>query len=87
MTYELWDFDTGNATGVYPSLLAALEVVRDALDRDGETTLDGLALLEVSTDGERRLIAQERDLVPLVGDPMTRATRSSAEFIRRQRDA
>jgi len=67
MPYELWDLDTGNATGVYPSLLAALQVVRDALDRDGETTLEGLALLEVHADGERRLIAQERDLVPLVG--------------------
>ncbi len=67
MTYELWDFETGNATGVYPSLLAALQVVRDALERDGDTILEGLALLEVRSDGERRLIAQERDLVPLVG--------------------
>lgn len=67
MTYEIWDFQTGNATGVYPSLLAALQVVHDALERDGETTLEGLALLEVRADGERRLIAQEHDLVPLVG--------------------
>lgn len=67
MIYEIWDFETGNATGVYPSLLAALQVVREALERDGETTLEGLALLEVRSDGERRLIAQERDLVPLVG--------------------
>lgn len=67
MTYEIWDFDTGNATGAYPSLLAALQVVRDALERDGEATLEGLAILEVRADGERRLIAQERDLVPMVG--------------------
>ena len=69
MKYELWDVGTGNATGVYASLLAALQVVRDALDRNGDTTLKGLALLEVGPGGERRLIAEERDLVPLVGDP------------------
>ncbi|HEX9269113.1 MAG TPA: hypothetical protein VF998_04645 [Candidatus Limnocylindria bacterium] len=67
MTYELWDFDTGNATGSYPSLLAALQVVKGACDRDGEATLDGLALIEVHPDGERRLVAQERGLAPLVG--------------------
>lgn len=67
MTYEIWDFETGNATGVYPSLLDALQVVRVALERNGEATLVGLALLEVRAGGERRLIAQEQDLVPLVG--------------------
>ncbi len=67
MTYELWDLDTGNATGVYPSLLAALQVIDAAVRRDGERTVDGLALLEVRPDGERRLIAQERNLLPLVG--------------------
>ena len=69
MTYELWDFETGNATGEYPSLLAALEVIRDAVKRDGEATLDGLALIEVHADGERQLIAQEHGLAPLVGLP------------------
>jgi len=72
MTYELWDFGTGNATGEYPSLLAALEVIRDAIGRNGEATLDGLALLEVHPDGERRLIARERELAPLVGVPVHR---------------
>jgi len=67
MTYELWDLDTGNATGVYPSLLAALQVVDAAVRRDGEHTVDGLALLEVHANGERKLIAQEDDLLPLVG--------------------
>lgn len=69
MTYEIWDLDTGNATGVYPSLLAALQVVRDAVERDGQATLEGLALLEVRADGERHVIAQERELAPLVGVP------------------
>lgn len=67
MSYELWDLDTGNATGVYPSLIAALQVVEGAVRRDGEATLDGLALLEVRADGDRSLIAQERDLLPMIG--------------------
>lgn len=67
MKYELWDFETGNAQGVFPSLLAALQVVESAVRRDGQQTLNGLALLEVGSEGERRLIAQERDLLPLIG--------------------
>ncbi len=66
MIYELWDFDTGNAQGVYPSLEGALDVLRRALERDGQRTLDALALLEVDPDGERRLVAEERDLLPLI---------------------
>ena len=67
MSYELWDLDTGNATGVYPSLIAALQVVEAAVRRDGERTLEGLALLERRSEGDRRLIAQERDLLPMIG--------------------
>ena len=67
MTYELWDHESGNAQGIYPSLLAALQVVHDAVERDGITTLDGLALIEVQPGGDRRVIAEERDLIPLVG--------------------
>jgi hypothetical protein len=67
MKYELWDSETGNATGVYATLQAALEVVRGAVRRDGEGTLDGLALLAVTPDGERHVIAEEHDLLPLIG--------------------
>jgi hypothetical protein len=67
MRYELWDSDTGNCSGVYRTLEAALSVVRDAVRRDGESTLDGLGLLEVTRDGDMRLIAEERDLLPLIG--------------------
>ena len=67
MTYELWDHESGNAQGIYPSLLAALQVVHDAVELDGVATLDGLALIEVRPGGDRRMIAEERDLIPLVG--------------------
>lgn len=63
--YELWDFDTGNAVGEYPSLKAALGVVRGAIGRDGESTLEGLALLEVTADG-REMVAEERELLRLI---------------------
>lgn len=67
MTYEIWDFDTGNAQGVYPSMLDALTVIRQAVERDGKATLEGLGLVEVRSDGSRRLIAREDGLIPLVG--------------------
>ena len=67
MKYELWDSDTGNATGVYRTLEAALEVVRGAVNRNSEATLRGLALLAVRPNGDRHLIAEERDLLPLIG--------------------
>lgn len=67
MTYELWDSDTGNCSGVYATLEAALDVVRRAVRRDGESTLDGLGLLAVTPDGGRHLVAEERDLLPLIG--------------------
>jgi hypothetical protein len=71
MTYELWDFETGNAQGVYPSMLDALTVVRTALARDGHDTLRGLGLVEVQPGGVRRLVARELALIPLVGEPTT----------------
>ena len=67
MTYELWDYESGNVQGIYPSMLAALQVVHDAVERDGITTLDGLVLVEVHPGGDRRKIAEERDLIPLIG--------------------
>lgn len=72
MSYELWDLETGNAQGVYRSMLDALTVVREAIARDGRDTLSGLALIEVRPGGERSLIAKELDLVPLAGEPLVK---------------
>lgn len=68
-TFELWDFETGNAQGVNLTLLEALTVVREALERDGYETLKGLALVEVQLSGRRRLLAQGQGLIPLIGEP------------------
>ncbi|HEV2251025.1 MAG TPA: hypothetical protein VGT60_11025 [Candidatus Limnocylindria bacterium] len=67
MTYEVWDYESGNAQGVYTSLLAALLFLHEAVEREGIATLDGLVLMEVRSGGDRRLIAEERDLIPLIG--------------------
>ena len=69
--FELWDFETGNAQGVNLTLVQALTVVREALERDGYETLKGLALVEVQS-GRRRLLAQGRGLIPLIGEPIAR---------------
>ncbi len=71
MTYELWHFDTGNAVGEYASLEDAVKVVRYSFQH--EISLEGLALLRVEEDGERTLVAEERDLLPLIQDATRRA--------------
>ncbi|MBI2983418.1 MAG: hypothetical protein HYY42_04470 [Chloroflexi bacterium] len=67
MKYELWDFETGNCSGVYRTLAAALDVVRGAVHRDGESTLAGLSLLAVTPEGDRHVIAEERELLAVIG--------------------
>jgi len=69
MHFELWDYETGNAINSYPTLPRALAGVQEAVVRDGEGTLSGLILFEVDPDGDRRLVARDRDLIPLIGAP------------------
>lgn len=69
MFYELWDLDSGNMVGDYPSIGATVKVLRDAVRRDGERTLEGLALLEVDARGESTLIAEEQALHAMIRAP------------------
>jgi len=69
MHYELWDYETGNAINSYPTLPRALAGVQEAVVREGEGTLSGLILFEVDPDGDRRLVARDRDLIPMIGAP------------------
>ncbi len=72
-TYHLLDVDSGNIQGIYTSLLEALQVVRDAVERDGSETLKDLVLYESRPDGEIRPIAREEELLPLIGkEPVAR---------------
>lgn len=73
-TYHLLDVDSGNIQGIYTSLLEALQVVRDAVERDGNETLKDLVLYESRADGGVRAIAQEEELLPLIGkEPVVRS--------------
>lgn len=67
MYYELWDYESGNAINSYPTLQRALDTVQEAVVRDGQGTLSGLILFEVKPDGDRRLVARDRDLIPMIG--------------------
>lgn len=73
MSYELWDYATGNAINSYPTLPRALDAVQAAVTREGEATLEGLILFEVTRDGTRRMVARDRDLIPLIAGPSARA--------------
>ena len=74
MAYELLDLETGNSQGVYGSLLEALQVVHDAVERLGIGTVTDLVLYESLPNGEIRPIAQEEELLPLIGkQPAARA--------------
>lgn len=66
-TYHFLDLDSGNLQGIYPSLLDALQAVREWVERDGAETLKDLALYESRPDGEIRPIAREQELLPLIG--------------------
>ena len=70
MHYELWDYETGNAINSYPTLPRALAGVQEAVVREGEGTLSGLILFEVDPDGDRRLVARDWDLIPMIGAPV-----------------
>lgn len=69
MFYEVWDLDSGNMVGDYPSIAEALKVLRDAVTRDGERTLEGLALLEIDGRGNSTLIAEEQALQAMIKVP------------------
>lgn len=69
MNYELWDYETGNAIDSYPTLQRALDTVQEAVLREGEGTLSGLILFEVEPGGDRRLVARDRNLIPMIGVP------------------
>lgn len=57
ISFELWDLETGNLHGYYGSIDEATRITREAVERDGEDALKGLALNSVRDD-ERTVIAE-----------------------------
>lgn len=64
-SYEIWDTETGNIIGAWGTQAQALDVVRDAAQRNGESAIDDLALILEVEDGESRLIAEGSALLAL----------------------
>lgn len=69
MSYELWDFEAGNAIGEYERESDALEVVRTNVRAHGPSVVQGIGLLLVDGSGRSRLVAQGESLLALVGAP------------------
>jgi hypothetical protein len=63
MMYELWNLETGNAVGEYPSEAAALEAVRLSIEAHGIQYAEQLGLGVENRRGRTRKIATRRELV------------------------
>jgi hypothetical protein len=55
-TYELWDVDSGNVIGAYPSEKRALAAVASAVGRYGLSYADSLALIREDSRGSSKLL-------------------------------
>ena len=65
VSMELMDLDSGNLVGSYSTLEEALEIVRAAYSKYGESGVQGLALLLIREDGSQQLVSSDLDLVRL----------------------
>jgi hypothetical protein len=67
--FELWDTETSNLVGLYPSQDAALAVVRHAVREYGTDAIRSIALGREDEDGELVPIAHGDDLIRLAQRP------------------
>ena len=63
VTFELWEMETRNLVGTYPSFEEAVETVHEAVDTLGEAALDSLRLEQADSQGHTMLIAEGRKLL------------------------
>lgn len=68
--FELMDLMSGNIVGDYSTQAEALEVVREALVREGIAAIEHLGLASVEGD-ETNLIASDDDLLSLAASVFT----------------
>jgi hypothetical protein len=64
----LWDIESGNIVGEFPSADAALEVVQSLLDAFGAAYADTLALQPRAGNGSAGTATLGQDLVQLIAD-------------------
>jgi hypothetical protein len=60
--YEIWNLETGNLVGAYDTPNEALVDIRQTLDRDGEGSIEHLALAREDATGETKRLAEGHDL-------------------------
>ena len=63
MAYELWDAETANILGSYPTEQAAALEIRDAVMQSGKVAVSHLALAFEDETGETRPIAAGPSLI------------------------
>lgn len=66
MIYELWHTSSGNALSEHRTLPAAIAAVREALARDGDRAVDGLALIELDERGKTKVVAEGADILAFI---------------------
>ena len=63
MTYSLWDLESGNLVGAFPTETAALVEVRDTVRRFGREEALKRALASVNDAGQYHAIAEGQVLI------------------------
>jgi hypothetical protein len=65
MTFQLWETESANLVGSYPTEEAALAVVRSAIEKHGLEALDTIVLLREGARGRLTTVAEGPALVEL----------------------
>ena len=65
LTYDLWDSESGNIIGTFPTREEALSVVREALSRHGVQYAESLLFGQEDSHGQTKAIAQGEELIDL----------------------
>ncbi len=65
MMYQLWDMESANLLGSYASQEAALDIVRQAIQKHGPEAIATLLLLREDADGQLTDLAESTALVEL----------------------
>jgi hypothetical protein len=65
MTFQLWEADSANLVGSYPTREAALAIVRDAVQTHGRDAVASLVLVREDARGRLSTIGEGEALVEL----------------------
>lgn len=69
MSYEVWDAPSANVLAHFDRYGQALDFLHDQVDGLGPDWIEGIALLELKSNGALELVAEDRGLLPLIRVP------------------